>query len=154
MHNTIFEISTEPFNPNHMMALYEIEDNDWFFGPIADYIVQIVDEEEIISMIEETFDDIPHITLDLDEKSFYMDKQFKLDHFEDRFNQIKDMVGGMDIHTFIDNSTISYKIMSLLEDKYDLYIYWDGELITFDKFAREAVPGKKYYFGSVFDYHS
>lgn len=77
---------------------------------------------------------------------------FKLAYFRPRLERAKACIAEISLSEFAGNSdknNLLYKLKTAIEDDFSDCVYLDGSWYTMDSFLRNAIPGKKYYFGNV-----
>lgn len=153
MHSRIFQLSTEPICEDDYIKEYHFYDDSSFIGSIADYVDEETDREKDIKWFVEALERTCKNLFIYDEKeqSIIFHTGFKQQFFHSRYKELKKVVENLTLEQF-STSFEAYKLKSIIEDKFDFYIYFDGP-ITKDEFIRNLQEEQKYYFGGTIDYH-
>lgn len=152
MHGKIFQLEEKPLRFEEDFACEE-DFYDDFVGRIADYVSDDIDKNtEIFYFIDELKK--YGIDYNYEEQSIVFLEGFKEKYFEKRFEGLKEMVRNISLKEFIEDTVKVWKIENLINKKYDIYIYHGEIWMTMDDFIREYMEeNKKYYIGTVLDYH-
>lgn len=152
MHGKIFQLEEKPLRFEEDFVIEEDFYND-FVGTIADYVSEDVDRNEEIQYLIEDLRKYG-ITYNAKEQSIIFLKEFKEKYFKERFEQLKEIVKCISLKEFIEETLKVWEIENLINKKYGTYIYHNEIWISMDDFVREYMEeGKKYYIGTVLDYH-
>lgn len=165
MHSRIFQLETNVDNvtENPLIESDILGDWDypgWFIPTIADYVDDHTDREDDISWFISNLQnhkDYIKVEKIKDDDIYYSItflNGFKKEYFKDRFEAFKKEINNITLDNFCESMN-SYRIRSLIEDKYSFYIYGqDDGLYNLDAFVRDnLIEGETYYFGTTLDYH-
>lgn len=153
MHGTIFQLEEKPLRFEEDFACEE-DFYDDFVGVIADYVSEDIDREEEINYFCQEFKKYG-IAYNSKEQSIIFLKGFKEKYFEERFFKLKEAVQNLTFEDFVKDTLKVWEIKNLIDKKYGIYIYSnESSWMSLDEFVRyDLEENKKYYIGSVLDYH-
>lgn len=154
MHSRIFQLATSEIEPDDYLSELDFDSEDYFVGPIADYVSSDCDRKEDIRFLLELYKE-HGIQYEEDEQGnsyLVFSDSFKKNYFENRFNKIANDLSNMTLEQFASDYSTVYKISNAIEDKFGFYVYFDHPE-TFDSFVRCLTPGTRYYIGGTVDYH-
>lgn len=152
MHNTIYQLEENKIKSEDFAKKEDFYDD--FVGSVADSVDDSLDRNETINEFIDSLK--PYgIVYESYEQSIIFKKGFKEKFFKPRLEKLKKRIANLTLKDFIgdSNTLFLYEIKNLIEEKYGIYVYTNKCWATFDEFVREMEEGKKYYFGSVIDYH-
>ena len=151
MHAYVVQLSETPFEDAEDFITEDVFYDTSFIGEVADYVQNISEkgrEEAIKSFLEMC----AQYGAEVGEGFVVFTKEFKENYFRNRFDDLKNLVEQAELKEFSEDSNLVYMLKKLIEDKYDMYIYFFYPQ-TLDSFIRGAFSGIKYYVGGVVDYH-
>ena len=147
-HSNIIEVSLFPISPEDFMDESTIgATQPWFIGQVADYFQDDATRDGQLYLLLAESDRRNGWEIQADANGEFIIVHSKEDYFRPAWEYFKKQM----------ESTVSLeKFMSYRgeDDKTGLYVYADGELMTFAEFVRGCVVGEPYYIGGVLDYHS
>ena len=134
------------------MSVCDLEDEDGFIGPIADYVSNECNREEDIAWFMQLYG--KHgVVFDKDKECFIFKEGFKESYFKDRYDKIKDDMHNLTLEEFSSDPNKVYMIKRYVEERFGFYVYFD-HAETLDSFVRELEYDTEYYVGETIDYHS
>ncbi|MGH2331793.1 hypothetical protein [Thermoanaerobacter mathranii] len=152
MHSNIFQLEEKPLKFEEDYACEE-DFYDGFVRTIADYVSDDVNREEEINYFVEHLEKYG-VIYNPKEQSIIFSEGFHTKYFNERLLDLKKIVEDITIEEFSTDSTKVWILKNLVEEKYGIYIYHKNSWETFDAFVRYRLEeGKKYYIGTVLDYH-
>jgi hypothetical protein len=152
MHGTIIQLEEKPLRFEEDFACEE-DFYDDFVRVVADYVSEDVDREEEINYFVKWLGKYG-IIYNSEEQSIVFPEGFKAEYFSERLFKLKKIIEDITIEEFSTDSTKMWILENLIEEKYGIYIYHKGTWTTLDEFVRyDLEENKKYYIGSVLDYH-
>jgi len=152
MHSTIFQLEEKPLRFEEDFATEEDFYED-FVGSVADYVSDDIDRDEEIQYFIEDLEKYG-ITYNPEDQSIIFHEGFKESYFTEKFFKLKEAVQELTLEDFIKDTLKVWEIKNLIDKKYGRYIYSGSMWMTIDEFIRYYMEeGKKYYIGSVLDYH-
>lgn len=156
MHGYIIQLSSKkPIKRDDFIHEDDFYDSS-FVGEIADYVADM-DESERERAIADFIKMCKPCGIVEEKDGITFLDGFKEKFFTARFEYLKKLVDELSIEDFAANTIKLYEISSLIEEKFDVYVYesseYGGNLYTFDYFVRTLEPGVKYYIGGTVDYH-
>ena len=162
MHSRVFHVETDKTLKEDLDLAYELEENG-FVGEVADYAVNIAPDDDgpngydnAVNWFKEAIEErLGNLVTFYDDNSFEFSAGFKQKWFKETFESFKSVIENMTLDDFATSELLTYKIQSMIEAKYEFYIYKeDNGYCTLDNFIREdAVDHVKYYIKDVADYH-
>lgn len=156
MHSRIFQVSEKPITEFTDEYRYE----EGFVGSHADYVVGVeYDSEDYISDLKWLQNVAEGIEVNLKEKTITItSKKRYFSEKHDKFQELLEKLHDMTLDEFISpkNRFDVADLNDAYEDKYSFYIDDNDEffgITNLDNWVRNTEEGKKYYIGSIFDYH-
>lgn len=162
MHSRVFQISKSPIlKVNHISSDSLPE---WFFYDLADSVSETDEPEEDIKWLLECNRGV--FFPGVDPSSLVLLHGAKRLYFKDRFQRFKEnvaLLSTLSFEAFIGNENwpqertadyLMYLLQTSYEDRCGFFFYTeDDELLSIDKWMRQAEEGKTYYLGGILDYH-
>lgn len=155
MHAKIYQLAEEPLNEEDFATEEDFYES--FVGTIADYVTakDIDRKEEIQYFVKEL--EKYGVIYDPQEQSIIFKPGFKKQYFKEKFEKFKKITQELTFKEFagIVSNLNMWEIKTLIEDKFGDYVYIGYIYYPIDEFFRKDMKeGKKYYFGTVLDYHA
>lgn len=156
MHSRIYQISEKPIT--EFTDEYRYEED--FVGSHADYVAEVEhDSEDYVSDLKWLQSTTEGLEVNLKEKTITITS--KKEYFNKKHDKFKELLEKLQNITLEEFSSVNtyfdiFDLNSAYEDKYSFYIDDNDEscgITTLDNWVRNAEEGKKYYVGSIFDYH-
>ena len=156
MHSRIYQISEKPIT--EFTDEYRYEED--FVGNHADYVVGVeYDSEDYISDLKWLQNVAEGLEVNLKEKTITVTS--KKQYFSEKHDKFQELLEKLQDITLEEFSSVSiyfdiFDLKSAYEDEYSFYIDDNDEscgITTLDNWVRNAEEGKKYYVGSIHDYH-
>lgn len=150
-HAKIIEVSPFPIPAEDRMDNCTIECcNTWFIGTIADYLSDApLDRDTAIEEMTQVARASRNQSYEIgqDTHGKYILVKSKEEYFRPMWERFKrEWESSVSLEKFM-----SYRGE---DDKFDDYIYADGELMVFPEFIRGCAVGEPYYIGGIVGYHS
>lgn len=154
MHSRIFQVSKVA----DFVRTSESDYYEDFCGSVADYVDDIVDEEDVrdsIKWLSEILED----AVSFNEDFSVMTIVNKRAYFETLYKRFKKALDDLWCETSQDSfgdgtlGNSMYLLEAAYDDKYGFYINKDGYPITLASFMRGVNDGDVFYMGTVTDYH-
>lgn len=159
MHCKVFELNTRKIPAVERMDASELEDRTdlEFISCVADYVEDISDSQRDFEIRDLclSLDCKAFVKFDLQNEKICFKDGFAQRYFSSALEAFKDRASKITLEEFSGVSGKVQELKNLIEDKYDIYIRFEGDaLVCFDKFVREHLDtDTTYYFGGVVDYH-
>lgn len=160
MHNTIYEITTYPKKENDFLSQGDFYDH-WFMKNVANRLDDNIDRNVYLNLFKDLLKNNNTGKFNLKNNSFAIIEQGKENYFNSKFEQFKESIKKLNKISLYDFSTSGndiqtemYTLNNSFSEEYKIYISSDdGDIITFDKFIRDAEIGKNYYIGGILNYY-
>lgn len=155
MHSRIFQLEKEKVEKDEMLEAWNIEEGDDFIGPVSDYVDDIPMEswDKEIAVFGTAMYTDKGVVFDPKEKSIVFSEEFIESYFQDKYDEFKTITKILTQEDFRNYSGNLYRAGKAIDNIFGYYFYTNGDLRSMDSFLRNISPGKKFYFGSVLDYH-
>ena len=156
MHSRIYQISEKPIT--EFTDEYRYEED--FVGNHADYVVGVeYDSEDYMADLKWLRNVTEGLEVNLKEKPItVINKKQYFSEKHDKFQELLEKLQNITLEEF--SSRARYfdilDLKSAFDDEYSFYVDDNDEfcgITTLDNWVRNAEEGKKYYVGSIFDYH-
>ena len=141
-HSSIIEVGLFPIEEQDRISQKTIfATNSWFVGEVADYLDD-AHRDDVIELLSKTAkgfiisEDACGKFIQVTDKKAYFTPQWEA--FQQKNHASIPLEAFMGLRGL---------------DESDIYIYADGELMTFDEFIRGSVGAEPYYIGGIVDYH-
>ena len=156
MHSRIYQISEKPITEFTDEYRYE----EGFVGSRADYVAEVEhDSEDYISDLKWLQNVAEGLEVNLKEKTITIkSKKEYFNEKHDKFKELLEKLQDITLEEFSSNKKYFdvHMLKEAFEDEYSFYVDDNDEfcgITTLDNWVRNAEEGKKYYVGSIFDYH-
>ena len=164
----IFQIGTRPVPKDEYLRVYEVVDNHYFIGPVADYVYDDVTRDDDITDLFNLLQHAKGIRCEADDNGdpyFESDENFKAEFMQPALIRFRGLLGQLVAHGVTENFTthnLSYTMWELkdaYEDQFGFYVkdnddeFCCDELVTLTSFLRSAQPNTRYYIGGTLGYH-
>lgn len=155
MHSNIYEIGETSWKDNDLVCNAD-DIPEWFQNKV-DYIVEDNSREFFLSSLKRE-----GLTVGKDDDGDFLVVDDKEKFFEHRYEHFKEMVKKLEEVTLKEFSEYSFQVAGDVWEVQDSYSSefsfqffdsFNGEIVSFNDFVRNADVGKKYYIGQTFDYH-
>ena len=156
MHSRIYQISEKPITEFTDEFRYE----EGFVGRHADYVDEVEHgSEDYMADLKWLQNATEGLEVNLKEKTITITS--KKEYFSKKHDTFKELLEKLQNITLEEFSSVNtyfdiFNLTSAYEDEYSFYIDDNDEfcgITTLDNWVRNAEEGKKYYVGSIFDYH-
>lgn len=158
MHCNIFEISQTPVEENKRFSSSDVPDK--FYNSVADYTGDDVDRDEEIKHL---LSGLRSIISEEDEEGFTFKEGYKQAYFRRKHSEFVAKaaeLSGVSLDAFCGDENSVYpmememfKLRGLYDERFEVYIYFEDELMTMDYWIRHYDLKGKLHFGGVVDYH-
>ena len=154
MHALVFELSKEPLSPEEYMETWNVEEDESFLGPVADY-VQEVPEKEKARFWKEFVEEMAKYGAREEDGAIIFPVTFRTAWFARAFDEFRKLVSEMTLEEFSNFGWgNTYRLKKLIENKFSDHIYEGGGVYSMDYFFRSNMePEVRYYPGGVLDFH-